>query len=840
MRLARSLTLLALFAAPLAASILVPAAALAQPTVGVAPPQGAQAGPPRLRILGVTVEGASSDAVRAVVASSSGLRVGQELIVPGDPQIADAVRSVYRLGQFSDVRVVEDRRVADGVFLTIQVAESPRISDYSVAGGDKKDRDAVRARLPFVKGARLVQSDLGRAEAVVEDYFRGKGYLLADASVTTTPARDGGVKIEVKVDRGARVRVGDVEITGNTALSDRTIEKAMKDTQKRTWWRFWGSKPYREDAVQRDLGRIVSLYNERGFYDARVERDTVVLTRTGRRPEAVVQIAVVEGPKYHVRNVAWDGNTVLTDAQLTQSLGLARGDAFNTKRLEENLYGNKQQSDIAGLYYNRGHMRFNIQPQVQIAPGDSVDLTFDVFEGEVYSFGSITIAGNDKTKEHVIRRELYSIPGQTFSRDAITESIRRLSQLNYFNQQALAQGIQQEVNDEEKRVDLSYTVEEVGGDQLELSGTYGQIGLILQLRVTFNNFSAQNLFNRKAYRPLPMGDGQQLSLGVQTSGLAYQNYSLSFTEPWFRGKPTPIGFATSFSRIDLDRYGRFNTDADSSSRAFNGYSVGSLRGFLNRRLRWPDDKFDASTGLGYRYYYVTAQSLGLPVGINHELTAELGLTRNSQDSPIFPRSGSTVALSLDIAPPIPGFIQYHKWGLRTGWNTPISPKVTFGFTTQYGYIGSFTKSDVRFQRYLVGGSPFDYQGINATFGKDIVYLRGYPADVIGPRTGSVSAGGRILNKYTSELRWQAVATPQLQAAPYLFADAANTWNGFESFNPAQLYRSAGVGARLFLPILGMIELTYGYSFDRFPSVSRDDDGANKWRFQFSIGQGFNQ
>lgn len=833
MRFARPLTLLALLAAPL-----VPAA-LAQPT-GAAPAGQTPSAPPRLRVLGVTVEGATTDAVRAVVASSSGLRVGQELIIPGDPQLADAVRSVYRLGQFSDVRVVEDRRLADGVFLTIQVVESPRISDYTIEGAEKKDRDAVRTRLPFVKGARLVQGDLRRAETVVEDYFRGKGYLLADATVTTAPARDGGVNVEIEVDRGARVRVGDVQIEGNTAVSDRTIERAMKDTQARTWWRFWGSKPYREDGLERDLGRIVSLYNERGYYDARVVRDTVVVARAGRRPEAVVQITVDEGPKYHVRNVVWDGNTAFTDEQLSRSLGLSRGDAFNTKRLEENLYGNKQQSDIAGLYYNRGHMRFNIEPQVQVVRGDSIDLTFDVFEGDIYTFGSITIAGNDKTKEHVIRRELYSVPGQTFSRDAITESIRRLSQLNYFNQQALAQGIQQEVNDEEKRVDMSYTVEEVGGDQLELSGTYGQIGLILQLRVTFNNFSAQNLFNREAYRPLPMGDGQQLSLGVQTSGLAYQNYSLAFTEPWFRGKPTPIGFSTSFSRIDLDRYGRFSSTADTTSRAFNGYSVGSLRGFFNRRLRWPDDKFDANSGLGYRYYYVTATSLGLPQGTNHELTAELGLTRNSQDNPIFPRSGSMMALTLDIAPPLPGFIQYHKWGLKTGWNTPVSPKITFGFTTQYGYIGSFTSGDVRFQRYLLGGSPFDYQGVNATFGKDIVYLRGYPADALGPRLNDASVGGRILNKYTSELRWQAISTPQLQAAPYLFADAANTWDRFDAFNPAQLYRSAGLGARLFLPILGMIELTYGYSFDRFPSLSADEDGSNKWRFQFSIGQGFNQ
>jgi outer membrane protein insertion porin family len=796
-----------------------------------------------VQILGVTVEGAASDAVRGVVASVSGLRVGNMLQIPGDPKLADAIRAIYRLGQFTDVRIVEERRVADGVFLAIQVTESQRIADFTLRGVPSKDRDALRQRLPFVKGQRLLQNDLARAEQVVEDFYHSRGYLAASATARSAPAEDGsGLDVTVEVTRGDRLEVKEIQILGNERISDAAIRKRMKGTKEDAWWRIFGKQAFQAQKFEEDKRSVLTYLNQQGFYDARIVSDTAYVRTSGGRPDGVVvALTVAEGPRYHVRNVEWDGNTVYTDAQLTQALGLQRGDVFNTSRLQENLYGNRQQTDIAGLYMNRGYMRFNAEPIVRIAPGDSIDLAFDLYEGDVYSFGEITVEGNDKTKEHVIRRELYTIPGQTFSRESVIESLRRLAQLNYFNQEALNQQPSQQVDDENREVDLTYRVEEVGGDQLELSGTYGYIGLILQLRVTFNNFSAQNLFKREAWTPLPMGDGQQLSLGVQTSGLAYQNYSLSFTEPWFRGKPTPIGFSTSYSRYDFNRFNRFgSTQNQKDTTGFNGYAVGSVRGFFNQRLKWPDDKFDLATGLGYRYYYVTYASTGLPTGTNHETTANVALSRNSQDHPLFPRAGSYVNLSLDVAPPIPGFIQYHKWGLRSAWNSPLASKLTFGLTTQHGYIGSFSRRDVQFQRFLLGGSPFDYSGVNATFGKDIVFLRGYPAEALGPRRSDIAVGGRILNKYSAEVRYLAIQSPQLQAAPYLFADAANTWNGFSSFNPAQLYRSAGLGTRLFLPILGMIELAYGYNFDRFPALSASEDGRSKWRFQFSIGQGFNQ
>ena len=792
------------------------------------------------KILGLTVEGATSEGTRNIVIQASGLRTGQEVTLPLDAAFSDALRDVYKLDLFTDVKLVEERRVGDGVFLRFDVEEAPRLRDYRFEGVKKGWRDDLRKELPFIKGARVSETDLRRAEMAAEQFHAQKGFPLAQAQATTTTNEDGSMDVVVAVNRGARVQIGDIEVVGNEEVSDRRLRKTLKNTKPKAWWKFWGRSTFKEDKLDEDLESLVAYYHKRGYYDAHIVRDTHYVRVEDGKPEVVLEIGVHEGPQYHIRDIEWEGNTLYTDETLSNTLALREGDVFNRERYEANLHGNRAQNDVSSLYQNQGYLRFGVQPTIRVAPGDSLDLLFDVFEGDVYDFGAIRIAGNDKTKEHVIRRELYTIPGQPYSRESIIESIRRLSQLNYFNAETLQQGPGMDVDDESKTVDLSYNVEEVGGDQLELSGTWGRIGLILQLRLTFNNFSAQNLFNGGAWDPLPMGDGQQLSLAVQTSGLAYQNYSISFTEPWFRGRPTPIGFSLGFNKIDYSKYRSLYSTAADRSNAFRFLNF-SARGFYSQRLKWPDDKFSHQTGLGYRFYDLSQNYGDLPKGISHELTFEQRLTRNSQDHPIFPRRGSNFEASLEIAPPVPGFIQYHKWGLKNAFNAPFTNRLTLGISTQFGYVGSFKKEGVQFQRFLLGGSPFESQGLNSTtFGKDIVYLRSYPLAALGPQQNGEAVGGRILNKYTAEVRWLAVQSPQLQAAPYLFMDAANTWDSFNSYNPSQLYRSAGVGVRLFLPILGMLEFAYGYRFDQYTPISADENGERGWKLQFTIGQGFNQ
>ncbi len=793
----------------------------------------------RYKILGITVEGAASEGTRNIVLQASGLRTGQEVTLPLDASFSDALHDVYKLNLFTDVKLVEERRVADGVFLRFDVKEAPRLKDYRFEGVKKGWRDDLRKELPFIKGARLSDTDLRRAELAIRQFYARKGFPLAQATATTTTNDDGSLDVLLRVARGARVQIGDIILTGNEQVSDRKLRGTLKNTKPKAWWKLWGHSTFKEDKLDEDLENLASYYHKRGYYDAHVVSDTHYVRVENGKPEVVLDIRVHEGPQYHVRDVEWEGNTLYTDEALSNTLGIARGDVFNQERFDANLMGNRQQNDVTSLHKNQGYLLFNVRPTVRVAPGDSVDLLLDVYEGDLYDFGAVRIAGNDKTKEHVIRRELYTIPGQPYSNEAIIESIRRLSQLNYFNAETLQKGPGMDVKDDSRTVDLTYNVEEVGGDQLELSGTYGRIGLILQLRVTFNNFSAQNLFNGSAWSPLPMGDGQQLSLAVQTSGLAYQNYSISFTEPWFHGRPTPIGFSLGFNRLDYSRY-RSLYSTGSSGSAFKMTNL-SARGFFSQRLKWPDDKFNHQTALGYRFYDLSQRYGDLPKGISHELTFEQRLTRNSLDHPIFPRRGSSFEASLEVAPPIPGFIQYHKWGLKNAFNAPFTNKLTLGISTHFGYVGSFSSKGVQFQRFLLGGSPFESQGLNnTTFGKDIVYMRAYPLAALGPQQNGEAVGGRILNKYSAELLWLAVQTPQLQAAPYLFLDAANTWNSFNSYNPGQLYRSAGMGVRLFLPILGMLEFAYGYRFDQYTPINAEDDGTRGWKFQFTIGQGFNQ
>lgn len=791
--------------------------------------------PRPLQILGLTVEGVEDESTQTFVLQSSGLTIGQEVTVPGDQALAEAIRSVYKLRLFSDVKIVEERRVGDGVYLAIRVKEEPRLDDYTFSGVKKRYRDDLKKEIPLLKGSRVRTADLERSRQVIRQFYEDKGFLLADVEARRVETADGNLTIAFDVNRGPKVEIEDIAVQGNEAVSDRRIRRKMKETDEDRWWRFWSSATFDREDYEADLESVVRYYNEKGYYDARIVQDTVYLDRDGDDPGVIVELTVHEGPQYHVRNVDWDGNTVYADAALNEALGLEQGDVFDTVQLEENLYGNRRSSDVASLYMNRGYMRFNAQPTIEVVEGDSVDITFDVFEGDVYEFGDITIAGNTKTKEHVIRRELYTIPGQTFSRDAIQETVRRLSQLKYFDQASLGQGPGINIDEANKEVDLSYALDEVGSDQLELSGTYGAFGVVLQLRFAFNNFSIQDVFEKRAWRPLPSGDGQQLSLAVQTSGTLYQRFQLGFTEPWFRGKPQPVGFSVSHARFNANP---FSGSARSDSSKFRQTSANV---FYQRRLKWPDDKFTSSLGLGYQRYnnddFYSARVL--PTGISQEVTVRTGLSRNSLNNPLFPTNGSEVGLSLNVALPLPGTIQYHKWRFNTDWHVPLTNKLTLSLGTDYGYIGTLTGEDVRFERFVVGGSPFDSQGFNDGFiGRDIVFMRGYPARVLGPRADGEAVGGRILNKYTSEFRWLAVQSPQLQAAPYLFLDAANTWDGFDTYNPSELFRSAGVGVRLFLPILGVLELAYGYNFDRFTPINSGDTGVRDWSFQFSLGQGF--
>ncbi|CAN5485971.1 outer membrane protein assembly factor BamA [soil metagenome] len=797
----------------------------------------------RYQILGITVEGADTDESATFVTQVSGLREGMEVGLPEDPAISEAVRRLYRNGAFSDVAIIADRLVGSGVYLLIRVVEEPRLADYRLEGATRADERALRTRLPLQRGRSVRQSDIERAQMAISQYYEEQGFLNATARARRVSLPDGRVEVVIDVERGDRAMVSEVRFEGNEAFTDATLRRRLGNTPEQRWWRFWSRETFNRREFEEDLQSLITFYNDRGYFGARVLSDSVYTFRDGGRTNVGVLISLEEGPQYHVRNIAVEGNTVFTDDQIRNSVGFTRGDVYNRTRLEQNLFYTRGHTDVSSLYSDRGYLRFDVTPRVVEAPGDSLDITLEIREGDVYRFGNVAIRGNTKTKEHVIRRELRTVPGQVYSRAAIERSIRELMQLSYFEQESLAQGPAIQVDDEDRTVDLTYSLAEAGGDQLELSGGWGgHLGVILQARVTFNNFSIQNLFNSEAYRPLPSGDGQQLSLGVQTAGTRRQFYSLSFTEPWFRGRQTPIGFSLSFARQD-DRLD-FTSGLPLSPEFQSVLSSVSARVFYRQRLSWPDDFFQTGTDVTYRLYDVQGQNpqftLGLPQGVSQEVTIRQTLSRNSLDNPLFPLAGSSFNLSLEVAPPVGEFIQYHKWRLTTDWYVPLASRLTARFAGDLGYVGSLTGDEVSFQRFVLGGSPLEAQGSNfSTLSRDLVFLRGYPFQSITPYemvNGQRRAvGGRILNKYSAELRYVLMQTAQLSLAPYAFVDAGNTWASFGAYNPANLYRSAGFGAKIFLPILGMLDLNWGYQIDPFLPRSDADTGLPQWRFQFSIG-----
>ena len=819
------------FAAVRALSALLLLSAAAHAQVPTTPDAAA---PASYEVLSVSVEGAADEASQALVRSISGLRPRTRVQLPWDPQFGEAVRNLYSRGGYSDVSVEATELTPEGVFLTIKVTEQPKLSGFEIEGMSRSDVDDLKSQIPLYRGRAVRDADVARAELAIRSFLREKGYRRPEVRAQRTVADDGRVALTFDVERGDRQTVADIRFTGNEAFSEGTLRKQLKNTPERRWWRFWKKETFNDTEFDEDLASLVTFYRDRGYYGARVVRDSVYTETTPEGDEdLVIDIEVAEGPQYHIRNVVFEGNTLFTDEQLQFALGVVKGDVYDGSQLERNLRYTADHSDISSLYQDSGHLRFNVEEEVIEVPGDSLDLYYEITEGEVYEFGNVRIAGNTRTKEHVIRREIRTIPGQSYSRQAIERSVRELATLNYFDPASFGAGPAVQVNDEDQSVDLVYNLAETSSDQLELSGGYGggNIGLILSARVTFTNFSIQNL--AKGFKGgLPTGDGQQLSLQVQTYGTQSQIYSVSFTEPWFRGRPTPVGFSLSYQNVDFTSQG---SDLQ--------YGLISARTFFRQRLKWPDDFFSTGTSLGYRLYDINNFSGSvLPEGVSQELTISQSLSRNALDNPTFPQSGSSLDLTLTVAPPIGDFIQYYKGDFNTAFYTPIVGRLTSSIRTQFGYIGSLTSDDVQFQRYLIGGTPLESSGqtgLGQGFGRDLVFLRGYPLRAIGPRQNGQPVGGRILNKYESEIGIVLLQTPQLSFAPYVFADAANTYNGFEDYDPARLYRSAGVGARIFLPILGLVDLNMGYQIDEFTplSLSGDDiqDAQPGWRFQFSLG-----
>lgn len=800
---------------------------------------------------GVRVSGAQYTDEQALIAIA-GFRIGEKIRIPGGG-ITKAVHALWNLRLFTDVQILLDRKQGDVVFLEIAVQELPRYTRHSYTGIKKNKHEDLNGVLNrFIqKGAILTENAKVSLINGMEDYYIKKGFLNAKVAIKTAPDEraTNGVKLEFVIDPGNRVKIQDIRFTGNQNVKAKVLRKKMKNTTRKK--KIFKKSKLVDSEYQEDKRAIEAYYNTVGFRDARVVRDSIWRTPKG---EVMLELAITEGARYYFRNVTWKGNTIYETKFLDQVLGITKGDVFNQELLDSRLQFSQDGRDISSLYLDNGYLFFRADPVETAIDNDSIDLEIRIYEGPQATIDRVTIKGNERTHEHVIRRELYTRPGDKFSRSDIIRSQREIVNLGYFNPESL--GINTPVNPDRGTVDIEYTVEEKPSDQLELSAGYqprtvfSRGGVIGTLGVTFNNFSLRNIKNRETWNPLPQGDGQRFSIRGQTSGQNFQSYNASFTEPWLGGKkPNSLTVAGVYNRFAYGFEG-------SSTYQRLGILQGSVS--FGTRLKVPDDNFVFRAGLDVQQLSLTNwtgfrddRGRFVTQGKYNNFSLGLTLARNSINDPIFPKSGSLLSLNVKATPPysffrnqafyeqedvqkIYQFVEYLKWRVDAEWYTTLVGKLVLRSQAKIGILGQWSSKTglSPFERFELGGDGLNNQNFGLN-GRNIVSMRGYDvADIMSPFPG----GAGVFNKYTLELRYPISLNPQSTIFVTAFAQGGNAWLQARDFNPFDLRRSAGMGLRVFLPMFGTLGFDYGFGFDKPQLINT---GAKWTQFaKFNIVLGF--
>ncbi len=807
--------------------------------------------PKDYEIGGVRVTGAQYSDPQALIAIS-GIRVGNKMRIPG-PAITKAVHALWNLRLFTDVQIIKERTQGDIIFLEIAVQELPRYTRHSYSGIKKNKHDDLNGVVTkFIqKGAILTENIKASLKYGMEEYFIEKGYLNALVTIKVEPDErsTNAVKLEFLVNPGKKIKIKDIRFVGNTNVKSKTLRKQMKNTARKRKL-FKKSKLVRKD-YEDDKHAIEAYYNTVGFRDARIVSDSVWRSPKG---EVLVQINIEEGNRYYFRHIDWKGNTIYETKFLDQVLGINRGDIYNQELLNTRLQFSQDGRDISSLYLDNGYLFFRVDPVETSIDNDSIDLEIRIYEGPQATIDRVVIKGNDRTNEHVIRRELFTRPGEKFSRSDIIRSQRQIVNLGYFNPEAL--GINTPVNPDRGTVDIEYTVEEKPSDQLELSAGYQPStaftrgGVIGTLGVTFNNFSIRNINKKETWNPLPQGDGQRFSLRGQTSGQNFQSYNASFTEPWLGGKkPNSLTVAGFYNRY---AYGFEGASTYQRLDILQG-TVG-----FGTRLKWPDDNFIFRANLDIQTLRLNnwtgfRDDLGRLVtqGIYHNYNLGLTLARNSINDPIFPKSGSLLSVTVQATPPYSWFkddkfytdgavediyryVEYVKWRIDAEWYTTLVGKLVLKTQAKIGILDQWSQKTglSPFERFELGGDGLNNQSFGLN-GRDIISMRGYEtADIMSPFPG----GAGVFNKYTVELRYPISLNPQSTIFVTAFAQGGNAWQDARDFNPFDMRRSAGLGLRVFLPMFGTLGFDYGYGFDKPALIN---SGAKWSQFaKFNIVLGF--
>jgi len=780
---------------------------------------------------------------KEVIITLSKLIKGERILLPGEAT-ANAIKTLWAQGLFDDVQLDITKIEDDSVYFDIEVVERPRLSSFEINGVSKSQKTDIMEKLNEKSGKSIINDNLyNSTTATIKKFLLGKGYFFTTVEYKTKPdpSLENGMILEVFVDKGRKVKVHEINFTGNKEFSSAKLRKFLKKTKQQAFYKVFGSGKFNKEKYDEDKVTLIAKMQDKGYRDAVILKDSIYQYND---KSIGINIDVYEGPKYYFGDITWAGNAKYTTKMLEMTLGIDKGEVFSEEKLEKKLRGSANGDDVSSIYLNDGYLTFNVDPVQTKIHGDTVDVEMRIYEGPQYTNNRITLKGNTITNDRVVLREVRTKPGEKFSKDLLIRTVREIGQLGNFDESKTVPT--PKPNPADGTVDIEYAVEEKPSDQIELSGGFGGGNIIGTLGLTFNNFSLKNIFNLDAYKPLPKGDGQKLSLRGQTNGKYYQSYSFSFSEPWLGGKK-PISFGVS-AFTSLQSNGLKAGNVNFQKIRLNGVTVS-----LGRRLNFPDNYFQLTHAINVQQYILNNYPGYLfNTGTSYNLNLTQELSRDSRNHQIFPTEGSYFKFTIQATPPYSllnnvnyatasdkqryKFTEYHKWKFESQWFQRLAGKFVVMAQAQFGFLGTYNSSvgESPFERFKLGGDGM--QGFDFLQGSEIIKMRGYANNAVIPQGSDANiaqnSGSPIFTKYVMELRYPVIASQQATAFIVAFAEGGNTWNKFADFNPFNIRRTAGVGARIFLPIFGMLGIDYGHAFDKIPGIA---DGG-KQNFTFSIAQ----
>ncbi len=795
--------------------------------------------PKTYEIGGIEIKGVKFLAPEALIAYS-GLKVGDKIEIPG-MAISSAIKKLWEQGILGDIQVqiakVEKRPEGEFIFLDFVLKEKPRLSKFMIKGLKKGDADDIREKMGLIRGKAINDAMVKAASNTIRKHFLEKGYFNTTVSIVQEedPTLANSVVLNITVAKGKKVKVASIEIVGNETIEDKVLRKKLKETKQKNFWRIFKASRFVRSKFESDKQKLVEYYSRNGYRDITILGDSV-----WKNPDGTlnVRLEIEEGQKYFFGNIKWTGNYLYDSEYLSKVLDIRKGDVYNMDLLQKKLNYNPSGMDISSLYMDDGYLFFSIDPNEVAVNKDSIDIELRVNEGAQARINRITIQGNTKTNDHVILREIRTLPGQKFSRSDLIRTNQVLASLGYFDPEKI--GINPVPNPADGTVDIHYNVEEKPSDQIELSGGWGGFyGFIGTLGLSFNNFSMRKIGKLREWAPLPSGDGQRFSIRFQANGRQFQTYSMSFTEPWFGGK-SPTSLTVGINRSVQRSISATNTVI--SRLAINGFNVS-----LGKRLRWPDDYFSLMTTLNiqrydlFNYQLITGSTFGKDQTYSNSIALNSTFSRNSLNNPTFPTSGSSLSLIVNFTPPYSLFrrsnafssdnerfrwVEFHKWNFDASWFTPLAKNLVINTRAHFGFIGNYNKQlgIGPFERFRLGGSGLS--GFNFLLGYDIIALRGYNDGTVGTPLGIEA--GVLFNKFVTELRYAISTNPAATIFVHTFLEGGNSWGKYQDYNPFNIYRSGGAGVRIFMPAFGMLGVDYGVAFDG-PATMHN-------AFQFTIGQ----